>query len=313
MHARRFEEAGAQEGLHRASAVATSRAHRIADDAADDVGGAAGVVPARTRLVQQRQPGGVCRHVVRARAVQHLQAVADRVVDVVLHELQAGPHVEQVLQGDRGLGRALPLGHRRRRIELQATLADQDADGRMRDALGHAPRHQSGVGSDRAARPEHRVGLLPVAFEDHGAGLHHHQCQRQAVRRIGREQGIGGTLDGGEVDGRHAGDGNTATVGPRGPERTGALPSARWTWPRHWAPTSTSSTPSLRAWWRGCTWWARTRWATGRKAPATSTSWLSPPSPPPTTTSAACARCMRCSRSSRCPSSTARTSHGVIC
>ena len=119
---------------------------------------------------RRRRVGG---HVVLAGAEQHLDAVAHRVVDVVLDPLEPGPHVEQILQRDRLFGSALPTGDGGWLIEFEHTIADQDADGRMGDALGHAPRDQRGVGINRSAGAENRIGLYAVTLREpppRGAG-----------------------------------------------------------------------------------------------------------------------------------------------
>ena len=158
---------------------------------ADDVGRAAGVVPHGARLVDQRQRAAYAAMSSLPGAVQHLDAVADRVVDVVLDELQPRAHLEQLLERDRLLRRAPPRGDRRRRVDVEQAVADGDADRGVRDALGHAPRDQRRVGVDRPAGAEDRVGLRAVALEHHLAAVLHDQRQRHAVRRIGREQFVG--------------------------------------------------------------------------------------------------------------------------
>ena len=82
-------------------------------DPADDVRRATGVVPRRAWPASHRERRRVGGHVVLPGAEQHLEAMAHRVVDVVLDPFEPRPHVEQILQGDRFFRRALPARDRR--------------------------------------------------------------------------------------------------------------------------------------------------------------------------------------------------------
>ena len=80
-------------------------------------------------------------------------------------------------------------------IEREQTVADQDADRCVGDALGHAPRDQRGVGGDRTTRPEDGVRLHAVAFEHDLAALHHEQREADSVRGFVGEQLVGDPQD----------------------------------------------------------------------------------------------------------------------
>ena len=124
-----------------------------------DEGGAGRVVEDGARLVGERVVGGEVGHVDLGVAEQHADDVRALDVLVVLGEVEAVPHGEQVVQRDgmAGIGRVGPLGDRcSARPSANAALAHEDTHGRVQDRLGHRPRQQLGGGADRL------VGAVPV-------------------------------------------------------------------------------------------------------------------------------------------------------
>ena len=128
-----------------------------AQDSRDDVRGARRVVPHGAGFVDQGQRGRVAGVVAGSLAEQHRDAVRRFAVDVVLDELEAGPHLQQVEQGDPLLAGAAPLGHVGGGVEVEHPVAHQQPDRGVRDRLRHAPRDQRRVGGERCRRA--RTGL----------------------------------------------------------------------------------------------------------------------------------------------------------
>ena len=192
VHPHRREQSVVEKRLHPRATTSDD----VTDDPADDVRGAAGVVPRRAGAADQRQRSGVGGHVVLALAEEHRDAVAHRIVDVVLDPFEPGPHLQQVEQRDRFLGRSLPTRHRCRTIELDQTITDQDADRGVRDALGHAPRDQRGLRRDCATRREDRVRLHAVPLEHQLTATHHQQREADTVRCVVSKQLVGNLQDG---------------------------------------------------------------------------------------------------------------------
>ncbi len=144
--------------------AALAARHDVADQPAQDVGRTRRVVPHLADRMIERQCGGV-RGVARAAvAEQHLDAVGGLFVDVVLDEPQTRPHLQQVEHRDRLPVGADPLGHRGGGADVEQTVGDEDPDRRVRDRLGHAPRHEGRVGIDGTGRLEHvrRLGAVPL-------------------------------------------------------------------------------------------------------------------------------------------------------
>jgi 2-amino-4-hydroxy-6-hydroxymethyldihydropteridine diphosphokinase len=202
-HARAVPAAVVQQQQAEAREVARGRLHLAAQhEAPAPVGlgdGVAHADPVEERAAREGPVGGIVADHVSQRAHQQ-QRVAVRVeparagLDL---ELRAGDlrdrlgaaevdglrrrsalfepaaHVQQV--GERDLralvARRLPLGDRGGRAGLELALADQDADQRSGDRLGHGPGAIPRVG------PEARA----VALADDAAALHDHDADRLRV------------------------------------------------------------------------------------------------------------------------------------
>ena len=154
--------------------VALAGPHRAGHDARDDVRRPRRVVETLARRRRQWAVGGEVRHVGLAVAEEHLHGVGDAVVDVVLHEVEPVAHGEQLAQGDgvaRVVGRG-PLGHRRRGIEVEPALADEQSDHRVQHRLGDRPAEQRRVGGHPRRRAVEVLQCALVALDDEPPAVH---------------------------------------------------------------------------------------------------------------------------------------------
>ena len=163
-HARRVEQR-----TLRKSQVRVAVAQYIANRHGDDVAAGVRVFPVgpggKGGLPAGHEPCDV------ADAEQHPHDIRARAV-LALLEAKAAAHAEEMVDRDPrpGIPRPLPLRNRSGCVDRQSTLADENADERIHDTLGHRPARERRVGPD--------PGL--VAFSNDPSALQHDDGARSA-------------------------------------------------------------------------------------------------------------------------------------
>ncbi len=134
-HSQRLEQLFVHEFEH----SARSPAHNVAEDAADDVRGAARVGELGPRFVDQWFLRCEQSRVFPALPHQHRDHVRNLPIDIILVEFETAAHAKQVVERNR-LSRIvlfLPFGNCRRRADIESVLPHKDSRQCMGDALGH--------------------------------------------------------------------------------------------------------------------------------------------------------------------------------
>jgi hypothetical protein len=126
------------------------------------------------------------RHVGLALAEEHLHHVRDAVVDVVLDEVEAVAHGEEVAQRDgvARVGRVGPLGHRGGCVEIEPAGAHHETHHGVQHRLGHGPAEQRRPGRHRRGRAVEVLQRALVALGHDPAPVDHHDGERGGERSL---------------------------------------------------------------------------------------------------------------------------------
>lgn len=91
--------------------------------------------------MDQRRLCGIGGDIFLAGAKQHLDHIGDAGINIVLGKFQPARHAQELVQRDRAtrIIQALPFGHVRRGVDVDLSLAQEDADKGLGDAFGLRP------------------------------------------------------------------------------------------------------------------------------------------------------------------------------